>query len=216
MRTFNGPVLWDANRCNFFCCSIKKQLHCYKITGYIMRFMLCRITQHKLSQCCNMPVYAHKTLFGFIVNLGSSGNLRSANGGLRTVCVGSLKFQAFKFVPHFIRRNLPIMFRKLWSKDGDAYSSQEEALANKCNCVPKSQQCVFIECLKIRTFKLFVFVQAAVIRLASAHSRLMMESGRVNTKSEVTPCSLLIFLLNCVVWSQYCSDFIFCVSAGRI
>lgn len=53
------------------------------------------------------------------------------------------------------------MFRKLWSKDGDAYSSQEEA---------------------------------AVIRLASAHSRLMMESGRVNTKSEAGFNSCALFL----------------------
>lgn len=57
------------------------------------------------------------------------------------------------------------MFRKLWSKDGDAYSSQEEA---------------------------------AVIRLASAHSRLMMESGRVNTKSEAgfNACALFLECLD--------------------
>eukprot|EP00434_Breviolum_minutum_P016370 symbB.v1.2.014428.t2/scaffold1000.1/size145704/19 len=54
------------------------------------------------------------------------------------------------------------MLRKLWSRDCDAFSSQEEA---------------------------------AVIRLASAHSRLVIEeSGRVNTKSEAGFNSCALFL----------------------
>ncbi|CAK9050840.1 unnamed protein product [Durusdinium trenchii] len=53
------------------------------------------------------------------------------------------------------------MFRKLWSKDGEAFTSHEEA---------------------------------AVIRLASAHSRLVVEGGRVNTKSEAGFNSCALFL----------------------
>ncbi|CAJ1410268.1 unnamed protein product [Effrenium voratum] len=53
------------------------------------------------------------------------------------------------------------MLRKLWGKDGDAFSSAEEA---------------------------------AVTKLASAHSRLVIESGRVNTKSEAGFNSCALFL----------------------
>lgn len=110
--------------------------------------------------------------------------------------------QSWTFGVSFILRfrSLPfiVMLRKLWSRDCDAFSSQEEAaeIVNYGTSLRTWNS-------KCNEYASACNMQAAVIRLASAHSRLVIEeSGRVNTKSEATFSDIdLIQSFNCCVSS---------------
>lgn len=110
--------------------------------------------------------------------------------------------QSWTFGVSFILRfrSLPfiVMLRKLWSRDCDAFSSQEEAaeIVNYGTFLRTWNS-------KCNEYASACNMQAAVIRLASAHSRLVIEeSGRVNTKSEATFSDIdLIQSFNCCVSS---------------